>query len=337
MLYKLEQENDEISGLEPVEFQDLSSFGKLEKDLENLIANNILELLFEDSKLMPVFQERQFQAEADLYALNEQGELVIFELKRSSADSGAVQQVLRYAEDAGQWTYSKLEKKFKQYTGDSSKSLVDSHKDAFELEHKLEPKEINRKQHLIVIGSAADESLISSIDYWKNNGLSIEFLPYRIYELDGKKYFEFFAPPYDKHKNPRDVKGVLFDTNRTYDSNGIWHMLENSRLEAYGEAKRFVGHVNEGDIVFFSHKGHGVVAAGKVKSKVYKPDGDTWYREVDFLTPIPCRGDELALMSFSDVSEFLGKSFFWARTIKVPYLTKQEALDLVQELKIRLG
>ena len=34
---------------------------------------------------MPVFQERQYQAEADIYALNEQGELVIFELKRSSA------------------------------------------------------------------------------------------------------------------------------------------------------------------------------------------------------------------------------------------------------------
>ena len=89
MLYKLEQENDEVLGLEPVEFKDLSSFGKYEKDLENLIANNILDLLFEDSKLMPVFQERLYQAEADIYALNEYGELVIFELKRSSADASA--------------------------------------------------------------------------------------------------------------------------------------------------------------------------------------------------------------------------------------------------------
>jgi len=333
MLYKLEQEKDEISSIEPVEFKDLSSFGKLEKDLENLIANNILELLFEDSKLMPVFQERLYQAEADIYALNEQGELVIFELKRSSADYGAVQQVLRYAEDAGQWSYKKLDNKFKQYAGSTSKSLVEAHQEAFELEHRLEPKEINQKQHLIIIGSAADETLISSVDYWKKNGLSIEFLPYRIYELGGEKYFEFFAPPYDKHKNPRDVKGVLFDTNRTYDENGIWHMLENRRLEAYDDAKRFVSHVNEGDIVFFSHKWCGVVAAGKVKSKVYKPDHDTWYREVEFLTPIPSRDGDLSFMPFSKVSEFLGKGFFWARTIKVPYLTKPEALLLVDELK----
>ncbi|OBU30677.1 endonuclease NucS domain-containing protein [Photobacterium kishitanii] len=333
MLYKLEQENDEISGIEPVEFKDLSSFGKLEKDLENLIANNILELLFEDSKLMPVFQERLYQAEADIYALNERGELVIFELKRSSADFSAVQQALRYAEDTGQWSYKKLEKKYWQYVGNEDKSLVDAHRDAFELEHKLDPKEINQKQHLIVIGSAADESLISSVDYWKKNGLSIEFLPYRIYELGGQKYFEFFAPPYDKHKNPRDVKGVLFDTNRTYDENGIWHMLDNKRLEAYGDAKRFVSHVNEGDIVFFSHKCCGVVAAGKVRSKVFKPDSNTWYREVELLTPSPSRETELSYMPFSKVSEFLGKSFFWARTIKVPYLTKTESMLLVDELK----
>lgn len=333
MLYKLVQDNDEISGIEPVEFNDLSSFGKLEKDLENLIANNILELLFEDAKLMPVFQERSYQSEADVYALNEKGELVIFELKRSVADSGAVQQALKYAEQAGQWTYQKLESKFRQYVKDDNKSLVDAHREAFDLEHKLEPKEFNQKQRLMIIGSAADETLISSVDYWKKNGLPIDFLPYRIYELDGEKYFEFFAPPYDKHKNPADVKGVLFDTNRTYDDDGIWHMLENKRLEAYDDAKRFVSHVNEGDIVFFSHKWCGVVAAARVKGKVCKQDDYTWYREVEFLTAVPTKPDDLAYMPFAKVSEFLGKSFFWARTIKVPYLTKAEALGLVAELK----
>ena len=333
MLYKLEQECDEIKGIEAVEFQDFSSFGKLEKDLENLIAKNILELLFEDSKLMPVFQERQYQAEADIYALNEQGELVIFELKRSSAGREAVQQALRYAEDAGQWSYKKLEDKYKSYVDSDVDSLVDAHKDAFSLEHALKPAEVNRKQKLIIIGSAADESLMSSVDYWKKNGLSIDFLPYRVFELGGQKYFEFFAPPYDKHKNPGDVKGVLFDTNRSYDENGIWHMIENKRLEAYDDAKRFVGHVNKDDIVFFSHKWCGLVAAAKVKGKLQKPDNETWYRDVEFLTPMPSKNEHLQFMPFSKVSEFLGKGFFWARTIKVPYLTKSEAISLVEELK----
>lgn len=332
MLYKIEEKAGAFEKLDPVEFKDFSSFGKLEKDLENLIANSILDVLFEDAKLMPIFQERQWQAEADIYALNERGELVIFELKRASAGKDAVHQALRYAQDAGQWSYQKLAKKFEEYSN-SAVLLVAAHKEAFSLEHELEPKEINNKQHLLVIGSAADESLISSVDYWKKNGISIDFLPYRVYELAGQKYFEFFALPYDIHKNPGDVKGVLFDTNRSWDESSIWSMMENSRLEAYGDAKRFVHHVHVGDIVFFSHKWCGLIAAAKVKGEVKAPDSETLYRDVEFLTPIPSRqGGKLLAMPFSEVSSTTGKSFFWARTIKVPYLTKNEALELVEEL-----
>ncbi|WGV99108.1 hypothetical protein QF117_14245 [Vibrio sp. YMD68] len=337
MLYKIEEQDDVFEKLEPVEFKDFSSFGKLEKDLENLIASSILDVLFEDFRLMPIFQERSWQPEADIYALNESGELVIFELKRASAGKGAVQQVLRYAEDAGQWSYQQLEKKFKEYSK-SEVPLVDAHKDAFSLEHALEPREINNKQKLLVIGSAADASLVTSVDYWKRNGVSIDFLPYRVYELGGSKYFEFFAFPYDQHKNPGEVKGVLFDTNRSWDENSIWSMMDNCRLEAYGDAKRFVHHVHIGDIVFFSHTQCGLIAAAKVKSDVKAPDVDTLYRDVEFLTPVPSRRDDkLPAMPFSEVSLKTGKSFFWARTIKVPYLDREEAIYLVKELNRYLG
>ena len=51
------------------------------------------------------------------------------------------------------------------------------------------------------------------------------------------------------------------------------------------------------------------------------------------MTPTPARGDHYRAMPFNMVSEITGKSFFWARTIKVPYLTADEASRLVQELK----
>jgi len=41
-------------------------------------------------------------------------------------------------------------------------------------------------------------------------------------------------------------------------------------------------------------------------------------------------------MPFTKVSELTGKSFFWARTIKVPYLSRSEAENLAQELKLYL-
>ena len=333
MLYKLGLSDGKFDKLEPVAFRDFSSFGNNEKNLENLIASNILDILFEDSSLMPISQERQGQAEADIYALNENGGLVIFELKCSSAGEGAVHQALRYAQDAGQWTFSKIQKKYRIYSSTEA-DLVQAHQEAFNLEHPLDAKEFNTKQHLIVIASAADENLISNVNYWKKQGVSIEFLPYRIYEIGNDKYFEFFAIPYDKHKNPGDVKGVLFDTNRSYDEDSIWYMMENSRVAAFGDSKRFVEYVYTRDIVFFAHKGVGLVAAGKVKKgDIQAPDDRTLYRDVEFITTIPKRGENIKAMPFAKVSEVTGKSFFWAKTLKVPYLSHEEAVKLVKELK----
>ena len=87
MLYKLGSTNGKFDQLEPIPFKDFSSFGQLEKDLEELIAQSMLDVLFEEASLMPIFQERQYQAEADIYALNEEGELIIFELKRGATSA----------------------------------------------------------------------------------------------------------------------------------------------------------------------------------------------------------------------------------------------------------
>ena len=333
MLYKLHAMSGKFDKIEPVAFKDFASFGKKEKDLEELVAQSILDVLFEEASLMPIFQERQYQPEADVYALNKKGELTIFELKRGAAGEDAVQQALRYAQDAGQWSYRQLQKKYWQYT-ESESDLCHAHKKAFDLEHALDPREINSKQHLIVIGSAADEGLVNAVDYWSRQGVSISFLPYRVYELGVDHYFEFFALPHDRHQNPSDTKGVLFDTNQSWDEGSIWYMIENSRVAAFGDAQRFVEYVHPGDIVFFSHKGVGLIAAARVKKgRLQTPDDDTQYRDVEFLTPIPKRGQQLRGMPFSVVSEVTGKSFYWARTIKVPYLSKIEASNLAEELK----
>ena len=333
MLYRLNTTDCRYDRLDPLPFKDFAHFGKREKEMEHLIAGSILDVLFEDASLMPIFQERQYQAEADIYALNEQGDLVIFELKRGTAGDGAVHQALRYAQDAGQWSYATLQDKFKSYAG-STLELTEAHREAFNLEHPLDPKSLNKRQHLIIIGSAADDALINAVSYWQRQGIAIEFLPYRIYELSGEAYFEFFALPFDRHRNPADIKGVLFDTNRSYDEAAIWYMFENSRVAAFGDATRFIEHLSPGDIVFFSHKWSGLVAAGRVRrGQIRKPDDETSYREVDFLTPIPKRGSPLKAMPFGNVSQVTAKSFYWARTIKVPYLSKSEAESLLASLQ----
>ncbi|TXH95268.1 MAG: DUF91 domain-containing protein [Rheinheimera sp.] len=332
MLYKLSHHQPGLS-IEPVAFKDFSHFGHLEKAQEDLIARNILDVLFEESGLMPIFQERSYQAEADIYALNERAELFIFELKRAAAGVDAVQQLLRYAQEAGRWSFAQLQAKYHSYSQQQS-CLLKAHQEAFQLEHPLDARQFNRRQKLLVIGSAADDGLLESVEYWQRQGVAIEFLPYRVYEIGAEQYFEFFALPHDRHTNPQLAKGVLFDTNRSWDEQAIWYMFENQRVAAFGDAKNSVAALHPGDLVFLSHPQLGVVGAAKVRKGNVKAVGtEELYRDVEFITPVPKKGERIHAMPFGRVTEFTGKSFFWARTIKVPYLSKNEADQLLIELQ----
>lgn len=313
---------------------DYSDLGKLEKDLENLLANHLLDILFEDAALLPIFQERAMQIEADLYAINQEGDLFIFELKRGFAGSDAMLQILRYSQEAGKWSYNFLNELYSKYANNpNNPSLQDTHKESFNLERGLIPSEFNRKQHLIIIGNAANDKLIESVDYWKKQGLSVEFLPYRIFHINKQFYFEFFSLPYDRHQNPSSRKGVLFDTNRSYDENAVWDMIENDKVSAYGKVNFVVDYLNNKDIVFYSHKWNGIVGAAEIKSGTKKGDDSELYKKVKFLTPKPHRNNSvLKALPFSEVSRILSKTFFWARTIKVPYLSYDEANKLLIEL-----
>lgn len=337
MLYKLPIISGVIKDIEPMPYLDFADVGKLEKDLEELLAKHMLDVLFEDTPIMPIFQERARQAEADIYALNKDGDLIIFELKRGMAGPDAMLQALRYAQDAGQWTYNTLEEKYRIYSGNPLSSLSDEHNKSFNLQKTLQSGDFNKNQKLIVIGNAANDVLIEAVDFWKRKGLNVDFIPYRLYMINEQHYFEFFSIPYDKHYNSASSKGVLFDTNRSYNQNNIWEMMEKRRVSAYGTSNYFVDHLNQKDIVFYSHKNCGIVAAAEVIGPV-KDDGiDEKYRDVKFLTPIPLRITGIQkFLPFSSVSAITRKDFYWARTIKVPYLSKSEALILLDKLNDKL-
>lgn len=330
MLYKLTKSGEKFDAIDPQPFSGLPK----EKELEDLIAQNLWDVLFEGSPLMPIFQERAWQAEADIYALNEQGDVVIFELKRAQADGGAVHQALRYCEKAGRFDYERLERMFRTYRKGPNASLQEEHRINFDLEHPLDRSAFNRRQQLIVVGSAGDTELIRNIDYWKSKGLSLSFIPYRVYKIGEEHYFEFFSLPYDQHSNPAHTKGVLFDTNLSYDPEGIWYMCEGKRVAAFGGIKGIVHSFNKGDLVFLYHKGHGIVAAGEVRSEVKEdPDNDAMYRDLKWLTPVPKKGAPLRFMSIDRIRKVTGANFWWAKTMKPPFLTKQESGHLLKELQ----
>ena len=134
-------------------------------------------------------------------------------------------------------------------------------------------------------------------------------------------------------------KGVLFDTCGTRFPEGIWYMMKHICVAAFRQAKDEVRKLDLGDIVFFYHPGHGLVAAARVVSEQVHTareqgytDDDTLYRDVEFVTPIPKRGQEIRAMPYKMVCQIMGKKFFMAATIKQPYLTMAEADALAQRL-----
>lgn len=335
MLYKLTLGTNDQNALDPVPFYELAELNKIEKDLENLLADNLLNKLFEDNALMPIHQERKFQGEADIYAVTASGDLVIFELKRGLVGDEAMVQILRYAQWAGQWSYDTLNNYFKKKHPDNE--LAAAHKEAFELDRELTPGEFNRSQHLYVVGSAVNDSLAKSLTYWKSKGLSVEFMPYRIYKIGEELYFEFFAKPHDIHLNPKNLKGVILDTNRTYHENGIWHMLEKNRASIWGDAQSFIWSLKKNDFVFLSHKHVGVVAAGQVTSHPkFDEEEEEGYVSVKWLTKVPTRETGFGnYLPFYKVTELLEHGFYWARTLKAPYLDAEESSILIDALKAK--
>ncbi len=330
MLYKLKKTGNKFVAMDPLPFSKIS----LEKELEDLMAQNLWDVLFESSSLMPIYQEHVLQPEADICALNEQGDVFLFELKRSKAQAGAVHQALRYCEKAGRLRYDDLEKLLRTYRNNKELDLQTEHKLEFQLENPLDKSKFNTKQHLIIVGSAGDRELVRNVDFWKSKGLSLDFIPYRIYHISGEDYFEFFSRPYDEHSNPAVIKGVIFDTNKSYNSESIWYMCEGSRVAAFGSVKGIVHSLNRKDIVFLYHKGKGIVAAGEVKSDVKEDkQEDARYRDIQWLTPVPKRDQQLKAMSAMDVEKAMGFGFYWAKTMKPPFLTREQAMKLLAELK----
>jgi hypothetical protein len=72
MLYKLEKTGTRFDTIAPMEFSGLP----LEKDLEDLLAKHLWDVLFMGNPLMPIAQERPWQPDGDIYALNETGSLL---------------------------------------------------------------------------------------------------------------------------------------------------------------------------------------------------------------------------------------------------------------------
>lgn len=328
MLYCLDRTDIEASV--PAQIANLSEFGLKEKDLENFLRSHLAEVVSEDH-LMLIGQERAWQAEADLLALDKSGVLYIFELKRWRSHQENILQVLRYGQKFGRFSYSELEDLARRHGKIQGNELSQAHTDFFQLENPLPESDFNNDQVFVLVTNGVDADSISAVNYWSKKGVKIVCVPYSVYSVDGNPLISF-----QTYNPDGDVVGDLVvektnsyfivNTNRSYLPDGWKGMINDGlagKASAFYSRKYQIQRIPRKATVFLYHTGVGVIAKGQATSS-YKEAavqvGELFDKGEEFFVPLKfdwaLSQDEWAKAPrASQINEKIGTSHRFRQTV----------------------
>lgn len=275
MLYKLDVKAKDYTKVNRVT---LESIGWKELDLQELLSNHIQDIV-SSSELMTIFNQRVRQEEPDILALDRNGDLYIFELKRWSSHQENLLQVLRYGQLYGNNNYDELNEMFNKYlrSKDSKSELCEIHQQYFDISDssKLSKESFNRKQHFLVVTNGLDQKTIEAIAYWKKNGLNIDAIVYWVFEINGEHFIEFNM--YSPIEGYLEYESNNYILNTNYANNGqhTKDMISEHKAAAYYPGWREkIKKLQKGDNVFLYKSGTGIIAYGVATGKLEKQDCD---------------------------------------------------------------
>ena len=177
-----------------------------------------------------------------------------------------------------------------------------------------------------------------------------------VYAVDPKELFEFAIDPDNNHLLPESIqlwiqlitdaenanyqeknKGIMFDTNKAYSDTAEQEMLQNNQICAFGKAKRYIASFRKNDYVLYYSKGQGIMAAGRILSETATDfeDRDGKYHDVEILVPTAekIKNKDYQYLYPKRIKELLNRNFYFASTIKTPYLSQEQSEILIQELQ----
>jgi len=273
MLFKLDNKNKDYSKVKRV---NLSDIGWKEIDLQELLSKHIQDLI-SSNELMTIFNERVRQEEPDILALDKNGDLYIFELKRWGSTQENLLQVLRYGQIFGNSNYDELNELYKKYTNDKASNLNEIHQQYFNLSQdaQLKEEEFNREQKFLIVTNGLDLKTIEAIIYWKKAGLNIDAIIYWVFEVNGEHFIEFnmYSPleGFLEYESNSYILNTNFSNNQSHTN----EMLAEHKASAYYPGWREkIKKLQKGDTVFLYKNGSGIIAYGTASGKLETKDCD---------------------------------------------------------------
>ncbi len=151
------------------------------------------------------------------------------------------------------------------------------------------------------------------------------------------KWIKFLTEAENENMNTDLKKGIMIDTNRSYSEINEMEMLSQSRICAYGDADRYIRSFNKGDFALFYSKGKGIIAIGEIVSDepatVETEKG--LYHNVNMI--VPENGDYNSInekyISAREIKNLLNRGFYFASTMKTPFLNKTQVDILIKALE----
>ena len=130
------------------------------------------------------------------------------------------------------------------------------------------------------------------------------------------------------------MKFIIFDTCRKSHFDPYLCMFAKERISAYGSRKETVTVFDKGDIAFYYR--NGIIGAGRIISDVIE-NGEEWYRNVELLTPQLKSERDIRCLSAAKLKQLVGHGFFFANTVKSPYLSLDETQTVLNFIRHLYG
>ena len=110
-------------------------------------------------------------------------------------------------------------------------------------------------------------------------------------------------------------------------------MLSKKQIIAWGDAKRYINSFNLNDYVLYYSKGKGIIAIGKIKSEPKEGENSLYCEVEPIVFPENISTPDQIYLTPKELQNELNKQFRFASTRKVPFISENETMILVEMLR----
>ncbi len=199
-LYRVDMEHETFAELSPV------STGELdvkEKHIEKWVVG-MPEILFSDpDAVMIIAKEITGELQADVLAVDSQGNLIIVEIKRHWSDRNVIGQILDYAARLSEWDYEQFDQRWKTEGDENKGDLLDSFRKFIENDSFSE-EDFLKNRRLYILAAGEDESMKRIISWLRDGyGVPIDFVPFGLYKVDNETFLRIGKIVSRHYSSPR--------------------------------------------------------------------------------------------------------------------------------------